>query len=71
MSVQAAADRMEGRMDSPSRSFGLAGVISVGLLYGLVYSGLRLSISHNLATDDVLSNVWEWVIVVADPGPKE
>jgi 4-amino-4-deoxy-L-arabinose transferase-like glycosyltransferase len=58
MSVQTAMDRMESRVDSPPWSFGLAGVISVGLLYGLVYSGLRLSISHNLATDDVLSNVY-------------
>jgi hypothetical protein len=54
----AAADRMGGRADSPSWPFSLAGVISVGLLYGLVYSCLRVSISENLAVDDALSNVY-------------
>src|SRR5262245_45139003 len=38
--------------------FSLAGVISVGLLYGLVYASMRLAISHNLPQDDVTSNVF-------------
>lgn len=58
MSVQAsAAGEMSGRAESASWPFSLGGVISVGLLYGLVYSCLRLSISHNLPQDDVTSNI--------------
>jgi Dolichyl-phosphate-mannose-protein mannosyltransferase len=49
---------MAGRADSPSWPFSFAGVISIGLLYGLVYTCLRLSISHNLPVDDVKSNVY-------------
>jgi hypothetical protein len=52
-----AAGQMAGRAESPSWPFSLAGVISVGLLYGLVYSCLRLSISHNLPQDDVTANI--------------
>ncbi len=40
-----------------SPSWGLFAVIGVGLCYGLAYSALRLSISHNLPQDDVTSNV--------------
>ena len=59
MLVQApSADRAAGRVDNPVWPFRLAGVIAVGLLYGLVYSALRLSISHNLPVDDVKSNVY-------------
>jgi hypothetical protein len=53
-----AAGRMAGRADSPSWPFSFAGVISIGLLYGLVYTCLRLSISHNLPVDDVKSNLY-------------
>lgn len=51
------AGEMAGRADSRSWPFSLAGVVSVGLLYGLVYSCLRLSISHNLPQDDVTANI--------------
>ena len=59
MSGQArVAGRVAGRVEAPcGRPFGLAGVISVGLLYGLVYAGMRLAISPNLPQDDVTSNV--------------
>jgi hypothetical protein len=42
---------------APSWWFGLVIVIGVGLLYGLAYSLLRLSLSDNLPQDDVTSNV--------------
>jgi 4-amino-4-deoxy-L-arabinose transferase-like glycosyltransferase len=59
MSVQAPfADEMAGKTDSPSWPFNLAGVVSVGLLYGLVYASMRLALSHNLPQDDVTSNVF-------------
>jgi 4-amino-4-deoxy-L-arabinose transferase-like glycosyltransferase len=59
MLVQApTADRMTGTADRRPWPFGLAGVISAGLLYGLVYSAIRLSISHNLPVDDIKSNVY-------------
>jgi hypothetical protein len=58
MSVQAPlAGAMSGRAESASWPFSLAGVISVGLLYGLVYASMRLAISHNLPQDDVTSNI--------------
>jgi hypothetical protein len=40
-----------------SRPFSLRGVISIGVLYGFVYAGIRLAISHNLPQDDVTSNI--------------
>jgi 4-amino-4-deoxy-L-arabinose transferase-like glycosyltransferase len=59
MSVHApTAGRVAGKADSPPWPFGLAGVVSVGLLYGLVYTCLLLSISHNLPVDDVKSNLY-------------
>jgi hypothetical protein len=59
MSVHSpAAGRAVNKADSPSWPFGLGGVISVGLLYGLVYSCLRLLISDNLPVDDIKSNVY-------------
>lgn len=58
MSVQAPlAGAMSGRAESASWPFSLAGVIAVGLLYGLVYASMRLAISHNLPQDDVTSNI--------------
>ena len=58
MSDQAqVAGRVAGRAETSSWPFSLAGVTSVGLLYGLVYAGMRLAISHNLPQDDVTSNV--------------
>lgn len=38
--------------------FNLDGVIFVGVLYGLVYSCLRLLVSDNLPVDDVKANVY-------------
>src|SRR3954447_8648421 len=58
MSGQArVAGRVAGRVETSSGPFGLAGAICVGLLYGLVYAGMRLAISPNLPQDDVTSNV--------------
>jgi len=58
MSGQATvAGRVAGRAETSSGPFGLAGVVSVGLLYGLAYAGMRLAISPNLPQDDVTSNV--------------
>jgi 4-amino-4-deoxy-L-arabinose transferase-like glycosyltransferase len=37
--------------------WGLWGVISVGLIYGLIYSSMRMAISPNLPQDDVTANV--------------
>jgi hypothetical protein len=51
------AGRVAGRAETSSGPFGLAGVVSVGLLYGLVYAGMRLAISPNLPQDDVTSNI--------------
>jgi hypothetical protein len=58
MATQPAADRVEARADSPPWPFSFAGVVSVGVLYGLLYSAMRLSISHNLPIDDVKSNLY-------------
>jgi hypothetical protein len=58
MSGQArVSGRVAGRAATSSGPFGLAGVVSVGLLYGLVYAGMHLAISPNLPQDDVTSNV--------------
>ncbi len=57
MSHARVADRVTGTAQTPSWPFSLAGVISVGLLYGLVYAGMRLAISPNLPQDDVTSNI--------------
>jgi 4-amino-4-deoxy-L-arabinose transferase-like glycosyltransferase len=58
MSVQApTADQMAVRADSLSWAWSLGGVISIGLVYGLVYACMRLSISHNLPQDDVTANI--------------
>lgn len=51
------AGRIAARAETPSWRFSLEGVVSVGLLYGLVYAGMRLAISHNLPQDDVTSNI--------------
>jgi hypothetical protein len=48
---------MHGKTNGTSWPFSLAGVVSIGLLYGFVYAGMRLAISHNLPQDDVTSNV--------------
>jgi len=53
-----AAGRTEGKADNPGWPFGLGGVIAVGLVYGVVYTCLRLSISHNLPVDDIKANVY-------------
>ncbi len=59
MSVQApATDGLARGVDGPSWPFGLTGVVSLGVLYGLLYSAMRLSISGNLPVDDVKSNVY-------------
>jgi 4-amino-4-deoxy-L-arabinose transferase-like glycosyltransferase len=58
MSVQAStADRMGTKAGSPSWPWTLRGVISIGLAYGLVYTGMRLAISRNLPQDDVTANI--------------
>ena len=58
MSVQTStADRIETKAGSPPWPWSLWGVISIGLAYGLVYSSMRLAISHNLPQDDVTANV--------------
>jgi Dolichyl-phosphate-mannose-protein mannosyltransferase len=57
MSDQAQVAGVAGRAETPSWPFSLAGVISIGLLYGLVYAGMRLAISPNLPQDDVTSNI--------------
>jgi hypothetical protein len=58
MSVQAStADRMAAKADSPSWVWSLWGVVAVGLAYGLVYTSMRLAISHNLPQDDVTANI--------------
>ena len=46
-----------GRAETYSWPFDLTGVISAGVLYGFVYAGMRLAISHNLPQDDVTSNI--------------
>ena len=48
---------MAGRSETSTWPLSLAGITSVGLLYGLVYAGMRLAISQNLPQDDVTSNV--------------
>jgi 4-amino-4-deoxy-L-arabinose transferase-like glycosyltransferase len=59
MSVQApAVGRVTGRVEGAPWPFSLGGVVSFGILYGVVYSAMRLSISHNLPIDDVKSNVY-------------
>jgi hypothetical protein len=58
MSVQAStADRIAIKTGSPSWPWSLWGVISVGLAYGLIYTSMRLAISHNLPQDDVTANI--------------
>ena len=58
MSDQAqVAGRVAGRAETSTWPFNLTGVISAGVLYGLVYASIRLAISHNLPQDDVTSNV--------------
>lgn len=59
MSVDApAVDQLSDRVDGPPWPFSAAGVVLFGILYGGVYSAIRLSISHNLPIDDVKSNVY-------------
>jgi Dolichyl-phosphate-mannose-protein mannosyltransferase len=58
MSVEAStADRITLKAESPSWPWNLWGVLSIGLAYGLVYSGMRLAISDNLPQDDVTANI--------------
>jgi hypothetical protein len=58
MSDQAqVAGRVAGRAETSFWPFNLAGLISAGVLYGLVYASMRLAISHNLPQDDVTSNI--------------
>jgi hypothetical protein len=59
MSVQVpAAGRAGNKADGSSWPYNLDGVIAVGVLYGLVYSCLRLLVSDNLPVDDVKANVY-------------
>ena len=51
------AGEMHGRTNGTSWPLSLPGVISAGVLYGFVYAGMRLAISHNLPQDDVTSNI--------------
>jgi hypothetical protein len=58
MSVQSSAgDRITIKAESSCWPWSLWGVISIGLAYGLVYSAMRLAISHNLPQDDVTANI--------------
>jgi hypothetical protein len=58
MSVRApTADRMAPRADGSSWLWSLWGVVAIGLAYGLVYTSMRLAISHNLPQDDVTANI--------------
>ena len=54
---------MHGRTNGTSWPFSLPGVISAGVLYGFVYAGIRLAISHNLPQDDVTSNILAQTLV--------
>ena len=59
MSIQAqVVGRVADRAEGSPWPFSLGGVVSFGVLYDVVYSALRLSISHNLPIDDVKSNVY-------------
>ena len=51
------AGELHGWTNGTSWPFDLTGVISAGVLYGFVYAGMRLAISHNLPQDDVTSNI--------------
>ena len=53
-----AAGRARNKADGSSWPFNLDGVIAVGVLYGLVFSCLRLLVSDNLPIDDVKANVY-------------
>ncbi len=58
MSVQAsAADRVTLKAEIPSWPWNLWGVVSIGLLYGLIYSSMRLALSPNLPQDNVTANI--------------
>jgi hypothetical protein len=58
MSVLApTADRMAAMADRSSWLWSLWGVVAIGLAYGLVYTSMRLAISHNLPQDDVTANI--------------
>ena len=58
MSVLApTADRMAAMADRSSWLWRLWGVVAIGLAYGLVYTSMRLAISHNLPQDDVTANI--------------
>lgn len=52
-----AGGKADGTGTGPSWGLGLLIVVGVGLVYGLAYSILRLSLSDNLPQDDVTSNV--------------
>lgn len=55
--VQASARGMQ-REAAAIRPSGFACVLLFGLAYGLVHSALRLAVSHNLAVDDIKSNLY-------------
>jgi 4-amino-4-deoxy-L-arabinose transferase-like glycosyltransferase len=58
MSVQTtAAGLFQARARNHAWPWNLWGVVSIGVLYGLVHACLRLSLSHNLPQDDVTANI--------------
>jgi hypothetical protein len=48
---------MAPRADGSSWLWSLWGVVAIGVAYGLVYTSMRLAISHNLPQDDVTANI--------------
>jgi 4-amino-4-deoxy-L-arabinose transferase-like glycosyltransferase len=58
VSVQAASLKPVAATEKVSWPWGLWGVISVGLIYGVVYSVMRMAISPNLPQDDVTANIF-------------
>jgi hypothetical protein len=59
MSVSAdTASRISDKDEDASWRFGLLCTIAIGLVYGLVHSGLRLAISDAVPIDDIKSNVY-------------
>jgi hypothetical protein len=54
----AAVGRIEGGdHKATSWPWNLSGVLSAGLLYGLLHAGLRIELSANLPQDDVTANI--------------
>jgi hypothetical protein len=58
MSVPASTFNIAAKENWISWPWGLWGVISLGILYGLVYSNIRIAISPNLPQDDVTANIF-------------